>query len=415
MQGTEPTHRMSRILLAWEMGSNLGHVSRLLSLGRRLRARGHGVLAVVRDLDAAAKMLAPAGIPFIQAPLMTSAMPKSAQPASYADLLRYCGWGDIQQLWALVQAWVNILRLFGPEVLLVDHSPTALLAARSERISTVAIGTGFELPPMREPLPCFPGFPGATVANAMNAERLVVENANRVMQATHGRPLRALSDLFRCERRWMTTFAELDHYEARPGEQYVGSIGEVGEGEHLDWPPGAAQRVFAYLRPETPNVSTILRALAACGAAVVCYAPGIPPSETAGLRSDRFVLPERPVDLSILRRGATLCVSYAPAATVTAALLAGIPQLMAPSHVEAQLTAHRVETLGAGLTLRGNVTKEELALAFNHSLSNPTFKARAAAFAERHREFDPGREADRIVEDLETLLRRPKESGTDHA
>lgn len=399
---------MSRILLAWEMGSNLGHVSRLLPLGRRLRARGHGVLAVVRDLDAAAKVLAPAGIPFIQAPLMTSAPPVSAQPGSYAELLRYCGWGDVQQLWALVQAWVNVLRLFAPEVIIVDHSPTALLAARSERVSSVAIGTGFELPPMREPLPCFPGFPGATLANAMSAERLVAENANRVMQATRGRTLRALSDLFQCERRWMTTFAELDHYEVRPGEQYVGPIGEVGEGEHLEWPTGGTQRVFAYLRPETPNVSIILRALAASGAAVVCYAPGIAPSETAGLKSNKFVVATRPVDLSILRRGVSLCVSYAPAATVTAALLDGIPQLMVPSHVEARLTAHRVEALGAGLTLLGTVSEETVAVALNSLLNNPMFKTRAAAFAERYRDFDPEREAERIVEDLETLLRRAK-------
>lgn len=403
---------MTRILLAWELGSNLGHVSRLLPLGRRLRSRGHGVLAVVRDLDAAAKVLAPAGIPFIQAPLMTKPLPNSAQPASYADLLRYCGWGDVQQLWALVQAWVNVLRLFAPEVLIVDHSPTALLAARGERVSTVAIGTGFELPPLREPLPCFPGFPGATLANAMSAERQVVENANRVMQVARGRSLRALSDLFQCERRWMTTFAELDHYEARPGEQYVGPIGEVGEGEHLEWPEGTAHRIFAYLRPETPDVAIILRALAACGAAVVCYAPGIAPSDTAGLRSDKFILAQRPVDLSILRRGASLCVSYAPAATVTSALLDGVPQLMAPSHVEAQLTAHRVETFGAGLTLKGTVTEQGVAGALNNLLNNASFKARATAFAERYRDFDPNRAADRMVEELEPLLRRPKPSTT---
>lgn len=406
---------MSRIILAWELGSNLGHVSRLLPLGRRLRSRGHGVLAVVRDLDAAGRVLAPAGIPFIQAPRSNSMPAGAAQPASYADILRYTGWADVQQLWALVQAWVNVLRLFAAETLIVDHSPTALLAARCERISSVAIGTGFELPPMRQPLPSFPGFSGATLENAVSAERLVLENANRVMQATRGRPLSALSDLFQCERRWMTTFAELDHYEARPGEQYVGPIGEVGEGEHLEWPIGATQRIFAYLRPETPNVSILLRALAACDAAVVCYVPGIPPSETAGLRSDKFVLAERPVDLSILRRGANLCVSYAPAATVTAALLDGIPQLMAPSHVESQLTAHRVETLGAGLTLRGTVTEETVVGVLNTLLHNPTFGARAAAFAERYRGFDPNREAGRIVEDLETLLRRPKESGTDLA
>ena len=156
--------------------------------------------------------------------------------------------------------------------------------------------------------------------------------------------------------------------------------------------------------------SIILRALAASGAAVVCYTPGIAPSETAGLKSNKFVVATRPVDLSILRRGASLCVSYAPAATVTSALLDGIPQLMVPSHVEARLTAHRVEALGAGLTLLGTVSEEAVALALNILLNNPMFKIHAAAFAERYRDFDPEREADRIVEDLESLLRRPKQS-----
>lgn len=398
---------MARILLAWEMGSNLGHVSRLLPLGRRLRSRGHGVLAVVRDLEAAAKVLAPAGIPFIQAPRVSSAPPVSAQPASYADLLRHSGWADAQQLWAMVQAWVNVLRLFAPEVLITDHSPTALLAARCERVSGVAIGTGFELPPIRQPLPCFPGFPGATLENAVSAERLVVENANRVMQAAKGRSLRTLSDLFQCERRWMTTFPELDHYEARLGERYIGPIGEVGEGEHLEWPSGPSQRIFAYLRPDTPDVGVILRALAGSGAAVVCYAPGIAASETAGVQSEQFILAQRPVDLSILRRGAGLCVSYAPAATVTYALLDGVPQLMAPSHVEAQLTAHRVELLGAGITLRGTVTEQSVSAELATLLNNPAFKTRASAFAERYRSYDPNRAADAIVDDVQSLLRQP--------
>lgn len=400
---------MSRIMLAWELGSNLGHVSRLLPLGRRLRSRGHGVLAVVRDLDAAAKVLAPAGIPFIQAPRTNSMSAPSVQPASYADILRYTGWADVQQLWALVQAWVNVLRLFAAETLIVDHSPTALLAARCERISSVAIGTGFELPPMRQPLPSFPGFPGATLENAVSAERLVLENANRVMQVARGRSLRALSDLFQCDRRWMMTFPELDHYEARPGERYVGPIGEIGEGENLEWPSGPSQRIFAYLRPDTPNVGVIIRALAGSGAAVVCYAPGIPPSEVAGMESERFLLAQRPVDLSILGRGASLCVSYAPAATVTSALLHGVPQLMAPSHVEAQLTAHRVEVLGAGVTLRGAVTERVVADALNH-LSHASFKMRATEFAHRYRDFDTGRAADTIVNDLESILREPKQN-----
>jgi len=170
---------MSRILLAWEMGSNLGHLSRLLPLARRLKARGHSVLIVARDLELASRILGPAGIPFVQAPQVTLVSNLHSQPASYADLLRYQGWADVSQLCGLVHAWANVLRLFAPKVAVMDHSPTALLASRVAATPCVLIGTGFELPPAKQPLPTFPGFAGATGENAVKAESQMLENANR--------------------------------------------------------------------------------------------------------------------------------------------------------------------------------------------------------------------------------------------
>ena len=394
---------MSRILLAWELGSNLGHLSRLLPLGRRLRARGHTLLAVVRDLALAARVLGPAGVPFIQAPRVSASPETSAQPASYADVLRLTGWGDVQQLWGMTQAWVNVLRLSAADIVIVDHSPTALLAARCTATPCVLVGTGFELPPSREPLPCFPGFPGATAENAARAEAQVLENANRVLAAVPGPRLGALCDLFQSAGRWLTTFAELDHYDARPGERYVGPIGAVEQGERLEWPLEASQRVFAYLRPDTPDLAAILRSLAECGAAVVCYGPGIPAQRISAIACDRLTFTSRPVELPALLRDASLCVSYSPAGTVAATLLHGVPQLLAPSHVEAQLTAHRVECMGAGLTLHGKPSEERIAATLHRLLTHSFYRSRAAAFAARYRNYDAAQAADGIVDEIESL------------
>jgi UDP:flavonoid glycosyltransferase YjiC (YdhE family) len=394
---------MSRILLTWELGSNLGHLSRLLPLARRLKAHGHGVLVVARDLALAAPILGPAGIPFIQAPHATRVPVLKGQPASYADLLRYHGWAETSQLWGLTQAWVNLMRLFLPSVVIADHSPTALLATRVTQTPGVIIGTGFEVPPFRQPLPPFPGFRGATEENALQAESKVLETANRVLEAQRGQRLSALSDLFESERRWLTTFAELDHYGARPTERYVGPFGEVSQGGRVTWPSGYKHRVFAYLRPNTPHLAVILRALAAGDAAVVCYGPGIDPKLIGPLRSPRFIVPSRPVELRSLLPEASLCVSYSPAATVASALLSGVPQLLSPANVEAQLTAHRVEGLGAGLTLRGAHTEATVTAALQRLLGGFAFKARAAAFADRYRGFDPGEVADVLVDEIESL------------
>jgi UDP:flavonoid glycosyltransferase YjiC (YdhE family) len=405
---------LSRILLAWELGNNLGHLSRLLPLGRRLRDHGHTLLAVVRDLALAARTLGPAGIPFIQAPRMSMAPKASTQPASYADVLRHTGWADTNQLWGMTQAWINVLRMFSPDLAVLDHSPTALLAARSTTTPCVVIGTGFELPPLLDPLPCFPGFSGATTANAAAAEAEVLENANHILTAARGPRLQCLSDLFPKEGRWLTTFAELDHYGPRAAERYVGPIGEVAQCERLEWPGAGTHRIFAYLRQDTPDLPVVLRALAACDASVLCYGSGLPPAQTEPLASPRFVITSRPLELSSLLPDASLCVSYSPAGTVAATLLHGVPQLLAPPHVEAQLTAHRVESIGAGLTLRANPDERRVNATLNRLLNIAHFKTRAAAFAAHHRGFDSGHAADNIVDEIESFVSR-RASGSPRA
>lgn len=401
---------MSRILLGWEMGRNLGHLSRLLPLARRLKAHGHSVLVAARDLALAASMLGPAGIPFVQAPQMSIAPKAFGQPASYADLLRYTGWADATQLWGMVQAWVNVLRLFNPDVLVLDHSPTALLASRYTDIPRVLVGTGFELPPLKRPLPAFPGFCGSTAENAAKAEAEVLRNVNLALAAGHAAPLKSLMDLFDVESCWLATFAELDHYGARLGERYVGTIGDIEGGERLDWDAGPRHRVFAYLRADTPDLPVILKSLAASGAAVICYGPGISPDLTNPLARRGFVVTGRPVDLAALVADASLCVSYSPAGTVASTLLRGVPQLLAPAHLEAQMTAHRVECLGAGLTLRGKAIEERVTDSLHRLLDSPRFKAQAAAFAARYRGFDPRHVADTIVEDIESIAARGQQT-----
>jgi UDP:flavonoid glycosyltransferase YjiC (YdhE family) len=397
---------MSRILLAWELGSNLGHLSRLLPLARRFKAHGHEVLVVARDLAHAAQVLGPVGIPFIQAPQSKRVLRIDTQPASYADLLRYHGWAEPSGLWGLVHAWTNIFRMVTPHVMVMDYSPTALLAARVTGSACTLIGTGFEIPPARQPLPTFPGFPGATLGNALKAEAQVLGQANRVLEAFRAPRLQALSDVFEVEQRWFTTFPELDHYSARPGERYVGPIGEVVDGQRVAWPSGHAHRIFAYLRADTPNVGAVVSALKSSAAAVVCYGPGLSSELADSLQRPGVILSTQAVDLQSLLPEASLCVSYSPAGTVTQALLKGVPQLLAPAHVEAQLTAQRVVCIGAGLTLSRGQTEARIKTSLDRALGTLAFQKHAAAFAEKYKTYDAAREADIVTDAIETLASR---------
>ena len=153
---------------------------------------------------------------------------------------------------------------------MVDHSPTAILAARCTGTPCALIGTGFELPPLTTPLSSFPASPDATSERAREAEAAVLEVTNQVLRAMRAPCFEGLRDLFEVERRWLTTFAELDHYGPRLAETYVGPIGELEYTERLDWSTAGDRRVLAYLRPNTPGLPAILRALAACGGDGLC-------------------------------------------------------------------------------------------------------------------------------------------------
>lgn len=50
-----------RILFAWELGANLGHLARDIPVAEQLRKLGHDVTFAARDLRVAQEMLAPRG------------------------------------------------------------------------------------------------------------------------------------------------------------------------------------------------------------------------------------------------------------------------------------------------------------------------------------------------------------------
>lgn len=143
---------MSRILFAWELGGNLGHVTRQLSIARRLRQKGHPVFFVVRDTAVAAQLLTPEGFAYTQAPINV-AKNRLPHPVNYAEILIASGYAEPVVLLGLVQGWISLIRLFKANLIVVDHAPTALVAARLTGLPAITIGTGFEIPPDRLPLP----------------------------------------------------------------------------------------------------------------------------------------------------------------------------------------------------------------------------------------------------------------------
>jgi UDP:flavonoid glycosyltransferase YjiC (YdhE family) len=341
-----------RVLLTWELGLNLGHLTRLLPIAQRLLRDGHSVLVAARDVRTAASLLGPTGIRFVQAPYLPSGIPLPHRASGYADILLSQGWSDEAALWGLVQAWLSIFHLFRPDKLVLDYSPTVSLAGSIAGIPSISVGNGFELPPLTDPLPAFPGFSWATAERAASAESKAMRSANAVLRAFGSNELGALRDVLVGHARILATFRELDHYGPRKEGFYVGPLlGEVA-GRSLEWPRGDGPKIFASLTPRTRRFSEIFTAFKEMPARVVCVARGFTPSQLSALSGRNIRCEAQPVKLSSLL-DADLCITYGAEGTMLTYLMARVPQLVIPWHVETYMMVRRLEALGVGGALRG--------------------------------------------------------------
>lgn len=381
------THRSRplRILLTWELGLNLGHLSRLLPVASRLKERGHAVLIASRDPASAARLLTPASISFVQAPYLAHGHPLPHRAAGYSDILRAQGWGDFATLRGLAEGWNNLYRMFRPDLIVADYSPSAAFAAYITRRPVLLIGNGFELPPAASPLPPFPGFSWASAEQAAASEALVIDIANRVAEQMRGAPLRSLRDIVAPARALLATVPELDHYGRRDGARYIGPLLQSLEGRLLDWPEAVLpKKVFALVRPDTAHAVEILTALKSLDAAIVCVTPGFTDAQLASFRAPNVLFSGQLANLARLTASADLCISYGAEGTMLSFLFAGVPQLISPYHVETHMAGRRIESLGLGVSLWAPQTAESIHETIQSALSRKDLVANARRFAETH-------------------------------
>lgn len=394
---------MARILFAWELGGDYGHLSRLLPLARELAARGHQPFFAVRDLLHAEALLGAQGFRWLQAPLWLGQLTNLPAPISYPELLMRFGFINAQALTGICRAWRNLIDLSGPTLLVLDHAPTALLATRGLGIPRMNFGDGFCIPPATGPLPPFSWWERPNKARLADSERHALQSANQVLSVLGEPAMADLGELLHAEATLLATFAELDHYPSRDDSSFIGPVFALGKGVPPAWPRADRGRVFAYVKPGYVEFAAVLNALHGLQASVLVHAPGVARRSVAELTSARMAFSAEPVDIDAVRSDCDLAVCHGGAGTTAAMLLAGKPLLLLPTQMEQTMLAKRIAAIGAASTVPPESIRG-LGKSLQRAIADGGLRDAARKFADRHAGYDQGT-AIRIAADrCEALL-----------
>ena len=376
---------MSTILMIWELGGGLGHLTNLQPLAWRLRAGGHRVVLALAELNQASRLLA--GFEVLQAPRRRTAT--GAQPLrqtrSYAELLLETGTGDDTDLLSIVSSWRSLIGMVQPDLTILDHAPLALLALRGLAPRVVLTGTGFTCPPPWTDYLDIRPWEGGYPDRLRLAELEALAAANRCLTALDSTPLERLSLLFEeVDAACLTTYPELDHFPQREHGRYVGVWPlepEGGQGA-AGWPDGRGRKIFAYLKP-FGEVRGMLKALASGRRRVLAHVPGIDQAVAAGLSRPGLRVSARPVS-SPDALEADIIVCNGGHYFAAESLLHGRCLVTVPLNSEQRLLAEAVARMGAGICVSGGAPRE-LAEAVSRVSEEPAFAAAAEGFARKYR------------------------------
>jgi UDP:flavonoid glycosyltransferase YjiC (YdhE family) len=399
---------MATILMTWELGGGLGHLMQLLPLARGLVARGHTVVAALRDLSKVENVFGPGPVRYLQAPIkMGTARRVIRPPVTFAHLLHNCGFAELPELRTLTSAWRNLIAMSRPDLILFDHSPAALLASRAfgTNVRRVVIGSGFCIPP-DVPSPPFVLRPwlNADPASLAADEKTLLDRVNHLLGEWRRLQIERVAQIYsEVDDTFLLTFRELEHFPERQGAVYRGAWTE-GRGKPPQWPAAEGRkRIYAYLK-DFPSLPLLLQALRQSGHAVIVYADGVSAELRKCYTSDTLRFEMSPLHLGQAAKECDLAILNSGHGTTAAMLLAGKPALLIPIYLEQGLLAKAAERNTGAALEASHKDGEQVVQRLEKMLGSDDYADAAHRFAARYADFDPVEQNERMVDRMEQLI-----------
>lgn len=367
---------MTRVLLIWELGDGLGHVSRLVTIAERLRDEGMECLILSRNIEQSGAYVQSRGFPLLQTPIaaVERIQPPERKPVSMGDILGTIGFGAIDRLRPIVLSWQATIEALAPDFVITDYAPSANLALLGGPVPSLVIGDGFTLPPVN--LQTFPKF---RTQEHLYDEAKLIEVVNR-LQAERGRPsVSALPSLFAGTRHAVITLPELDAFGQERETRAIGPIG--GYPRPVEDEP--VQDYFAYLSAAYQYTGMVLEGLRRSGAKGSVFLRDSTPDMRERVRRAGIEVYETPRDMAEMSKRSAVIIHHGGVGTSEAVLALGRPQMLVPRHAEQWMNADSLGRNGVATAVRGaaDLTPEDVAACFGGAKNRQELADRAKSIA----------------------------------
>jgi len=402
----------THVVFAWELGSGYGHVAGFRPLVKAFLQQGYRVSVVSRYLHTTKLVLGDLDCAIFQAPLFSDKSQGSRKTFTYPDILLGFGYHSLASLTQTLEPWCNLIRLLDPNLVVIDHGPTALLACRCEDTKYTTLGTGFLIPPNISPSPVYVGMQGTNGIEQEESERLVLNTINEALISKGKAKLKRFCDLFYPKEHLLATLPELDHYPTRTDSHYFGPRFDISMGMVTTWPKTpdvSAPKVFAYVKEKSVGFTALHQALLSLPFPVIMHIPDA--SEGVIERSKHaknLILHTSPVSIVHIQQEAGLIICNGGHGVVSSSLIAGVRLLLLPNQLEQNILTLRLteQRLAMALTkeVRSKATPEQYFQVISASLTNNILEKNVRMFKEKYKGFSPLTQLEQFINICESIL-----------
>jgi len=393
------------ITFVWELGGGLGHLTSFSPLAKALIDAGYQVSVVAKNVSSAGEILGDLPVKIYQAPIIRQKFNKLEATYSYAEVLLDLGYKSSTELYPLVDAWKNIFDLLKPDLVIADHSPTALIACNILQLKKILIGVGFFSPPHVSPLPVFVSTQVPDKNRLQKHETLILNSINSVLKSFDKDGLDSLYKLFKTDDDFLCTLPELDHYPERENAKYWGPRFDIDTGTPFTWKKLKTEKVFAYIKENTPNFDLLLLALIESKKNLVLYIPQAS-HKTIQLckKTKNTVLLQEPANMKQVLEQADMIVCHAGHGVVSAALLQGKRLLLVPSQLEQSILVFLLakKRLVAAINPRNDNINYNAAIEF--TCTNEELGRNVKLFRKKYAEFNSSQQLKNMVKSCADII-----------